>query len=72
MTIKEAKVGTRKTHFEDVGKRVDAHYIDGDVVVAHNGYERHKVYEKMKLLKCILWIIMNIDTRRHATKRYLW
>lgn len=78
------RVGTRKTYFEEVGKRlyeplpkslkeikckatkegvftmqsteqqVDAHYLDGKVVVTHNGYERHKVYEKMRLLRCRL------------------
>lgn len=54
-TLREIKCRTAKEGvftMQSTDQQVDAHYLDGKVVVAHNGYERHKVYEKMKSLKC--------------------
>lgn len=46
---KEKEIGM--TEMQSTDQQVDTHYLDGKVVVAHNGYERHKVYEN-KLPKC--------------------
>jgi hypothetical protein len=54
-TLREIKCKAAKEGvftMESTDQQVDAHFLDGKVVVAHNGYERHKVYEEMKLLKC--------------------
>ena len=37
---------------ESTDQQVNAYYLDGDIIVAHHGQDRHKVAEKLKLLKC--------------------
>lgn len=54
-TFKEIKCRAAKEGvftMQSTYQQVDAHYLDGKIIVAHSGYERHKVYEKMRLLKC--------------------
>ena len=56
-TLREIKCRAAKEGvfaMQSTDQQVDAHFLDGKVVVAHNGYERHKVYEQWKLLKCRL------------------